>query len=92
MAPGARTRTPEAIARLLPAHSEEHLQQLLSLHFYHPLAKAGLAEYFNRQAETRALAIWLAALATRQMQHIDDAALRQQIQHHLPEFSSRKTP
>ncbi len=79
VAPGADTTVVDAISRLSPVPNNEALQQLGGTYFYHPLAKAALAEYFARQPDTRALAGALARLAERQLAQIDNEAVRQQV-------------
>lgn len=67
----------QAIERLLPVENTDSLQ-LLSTYFYHPLARAGLAEYFSRQPGTGALRAELVRLTRLQLAGINNAKLKQQ--------------
>ena len=80
MAPNAKTTVVTAIESLTPVANSEALQQLGSVYYYHPLAKAALAQHFGKQTDTQALAAFLAQLAQRQLARVDDNALKQQTQ------------
>ena len=80
VAPNAKTTVVTAIESLTPVANSEALQQLGSVYYYHPLAKAALAQHFGKQADTQALAAFLAQLAQRQLARVDDNALKLQTQ------------
>ncbi len=77
IAPHSSTTVVQAIERLLPVENADSLQ-LLSAYFYHPLARAGLAEYFSRQPGAGALRTELVRLTRLQLAGIGDAKLKQQ--------------
>ena len=77
IAPNSQTTVIQAIERLLPVENDDNLQ-LLSAYFYHPLARAGLAEYFSRQPGAGALSAELVRLTRLQLAGIGDAKLKQQ--------------
>ena len=77
IAPNSQTTVIQAIERLLPVENDDNLQ-LLSAYFYHPLARAGLAEYFSRQPGAGALSAELMRLTRLQLAGIGDAKLKQQ--------------
>lgn len=77
IAPHSNTTVIQAIERLLPVENTDSLQ-LLSTYFYHPLARAGLAEYFSRQPGTGALRAELVRLTRLQLAGINNAKLKQQ--------------
>ena len=54
IAPHSNTTVIQAIERLLPVENTDNLQ-LLSTYFYHPLARAGLAEYFSRDRDRKSV-------------------------------------
>lgn len=77
IAPHSNTTVIQAIERLLPVENTDSLQ-LLSTYFYHPLARAGLADYFSRQPGTGALCAELVRLTRLQLAGINNAKLKQQ--------------
>lgn len=78
IAPNAQTTVKQAIERLLPVDKADSLQLLSSAYFYHPLARAGLAEYFSHQPGAGALRAELVRLTRLQLAGINDPALKQQ--------------
>lgn len=67
ISPNASTTVLDAIERHIPIQSTDSLQVLSSVYFYHPLARAGLAEYFSRQPATALLSQRLMAMTRQQL-------------------------
>lgn len=69
----------QAIERLLPVQQPDGLQLLMSTYFFHPLARAGLAEYFASQPGADALARELVRMTELQLTSLPQGALREQV-------------
>lgn len=82
-APDSGITVVEAIERLLPLHDRAGVERLVSLYFYHPLARAGLAAFFAGQPDAGALAARLVALTELQLPLIADEGLKQKIRQRL---------
>ncbi|QNP47237.1 toll/interleukin-1 receptor domain-containing protein [Diaphorobacter aerolatus] len=72
--PYTRTLTPTSsvtvaadIARQLPLASTAQMQSLAAIYLYHPLARAGIAEYLARQGKLGAMSLQLASATQMQL-------------------------
>lgn len=92
VAPDARTTVIQVIERMLPIENTDSLQLLASAYFYHPLARAGLAEYFNRQPQADALSAELARLTRLQLAGLENAQLKAQTEAILSRLAQTPPP
>ena len=77
---------------MLPIENTDSLQLLASAYFYHPLARAGLAEYFNRQPQADALSAELARLTRLQLAGLENAQLKAQTEAILSRLAQTPPP
>lgn len=68
--PTSKATIPEVIERLLPVKDVPTAGLLASNYFYHPLARAGLAEYFSRNAETGGISQRLITITQQQLKRM----------------------
>lgn len=73
-APGASVSVMDDIQRQLPLESGTQMQTLAATYLYHPLARAGIAEFLARQGRLDVLAMELAQSTEWQLANLPDTA------------------
>lgn len=91
VAPGAQTTVVQVIERLVPVRDTESLRLLSSAHYYHPLARAALGEYFSRAPDASALARHFARIARLQLAQLDHPELQRKTGALLERYSPVST-
>ena len=72
--PTSQTSVPADITRQLPIKNPAQMQSLAALYLYHPLARAGIAEYLARQGKMDALSLLIASATQKQLDNATQMA------------------